>query len=160
MYRYTGYPRLHLDQSRLLSVLSLDLGPHLVFEQLPEGLNQLELQVFGESSYVVVALNGVAVLLAAAGRWTALNHIRVQGALQEQQQQQHRGSPITLSHVQHRQVVLHDAACAHVQAQCAFVVMFDACFKQPREHPTQVGKRSTPIGNASCCMCQRGAAGA
>jgi hypothetical protein len=53
------------------------LGTHLVLEELPEWLNERELQVLRQAPNIVVALDGVAVLLTTAGGWAALNHIRV-----------------------------------------------------------------------------------
>jgi hypothetical protein len=64
----------HLQQPAYLA--------HLVLEQLPEWLHQLELQVLGQAAHVVVGLDGVAVLLAAAGGRARLDDVRVQRALQ------------------------------------------------------------------------------
>jgi len=50
-------------------------------EQLPQRLDQRELEVLGEAAHIVVALDRVAVLLLAAGRRTGLYHVRVQRAL-------------------------------------------------------------------------------
>jgi hypothetical protein len=55
---------------------------HLVLEQLPEGLHQLELQVLGQAAHIVVGLDGVAVLLAAARGRAGLDDVGVQRALQ------------------------------------------------------------------------------
>lgn len=43
---------------------------HLILEQLPERLNELELQVLRKTTHIVVALDGVRVLLAATRWWT------------------------------------------------------------------------------------------
>jgi len=50
-------------------------------EKLLKGLDEGELQVLGQPPHVVVALDGVAVLLPAAGRRARLYHVRVQCAL-------------------------------------------------------------------------------
>jgi hypothetical protein len=55
--------------------------PHLVLEELPEGLYQPELQVLGQPADVVVRLDGVGVLLAAAGGRAGLDDVGVEGAL-------------------------------------------------------------------------------
>lgn len=57
---------------------------HLILEQLTEGLNESELQVLGQAAHIVVRLDGVAVLLARAGGWAGLDHVRVQGALHQE----------------------------------------------------------------------------
>lgn len=48
---------------------------HLILEEFSEWLNEFELQVLGQPSDIVVALDGVAVLLTTARGRTALNNI-------------------------------------------------------------------------------------
>jgi hypothetical protein len=50
---------------------------HLVLEELPEWLNEAELQVLGKTANVMVALDGVTVLLTTARGWAALNDVRI-----------------------------------------------------------------------------------
>jgi len=80
------HPPTHTEPSESplapLAVTGGDL-PHLILEELPERLNELKLQVLGQAAHIVVALDGVAVLLATAWGRAALNDIRVQRALQE-----------------------------------------------------------------------------
>ena len=52
-------------------------------EELPEGLNEGEVQVLGEAPHIVMGLDSVAVLLATAWRGARLYDIWVQGALQK-----------------------------------------------------------------------------
>jgi hypothetical protein len=53
--------------------------PHL--EELPQRLDELEVEVLGQATDVVVALDGVAVLLALARRGTRLDDVWIQCAL-------------------------------------------------------------------------------
>lgn len=55
---------------------------HLIFEELPERFYELELQILGQTSNIVMTLDSVTVFLTTAWWWAALNHIRVQCALQ------------------------------------------------------------------------------
>ena len=55
--------------------------PSARLEQLPERLDERELEVFGEAAHVVVTLDRVAVLLLAAGRRAGLYHVRIQRSL-------------------------------------------------------------------------------
>eukprot|EP00955_Chlamydomonas_euryale_P039098 351299-Chlamydomonas_euryale.AAC.6 len=57
---------------------------HLVLKQLTERLDERKLQVLGQPAHVMVALDGVRVLLAAAGRRARLNHVGVQRPLHQE----------------------------------------------------------------------------
>mmetsp|Transcript_21332 Transcript_21332/g.63931 ORF Transcript_21332/g.63931 Transcript_21332/m.63931 type:complete len:420 (+) Transcript_21332:678-1937(+) len=59
-------------------------GTHLVLKQLTERLDERKLQVLGQPAHVMVALDGVRVLLAAAGRRARLNHVGVQRPLHQE----------------------------------------------------------------------------
>ena len=56
---------------------SYGLINHLILEELPEWLDQRELQILGQTPDVVMRFDRVAVLLIAPGRGAGLNHVRV-----------------------------------------------------------------------------------
>lgn len=62
----------------------LHWNPCADLEELLEGLNQGKLQVFRKATNIVVALDCVTVLLAAAGWRAGLDDVRVQGALDQE----------------------------------------------------------------------------
>jgi hypothetical protein len=55
-----------------------------VFEELPQGLYQLKLQILRQSTHIVMALDGMAVLLSGSWGRTGLYHIRVERALYQE----------------------------------------------------------------------------
>lgn len=57
--------------------------PHFVFKELPQWLNELEFHVLGQAANVVVALDGVAVLLALTRGGAALDDVGVERALHQ-----------------------------------------------------------------------------
>ena len=69
--------QISLRHAHLRDAQQAPHGPDFILEEFPEGLDELKLQVLGQAADVMMAFDGVAVLLPGPWGWARLDDVGV-----------------------------------------------------------------------------------